>query len=161
MSGASFRLILFGPPQVEYDGAGSTLAFERRSQLLVFLALKRSWVGRAELAALFWPELEARLAYTNLRKVLFRFQSFPWGERLERQGGATRLDAQTDVHAFELALREQRVEDALAMRRGELLAGFDDGQSDAWSHWLSFERDRLAGNRSARRHPSTDGSVGS
>ena len=144
MSSASLRLVLFGPPQVEYDGATSALAFERRSQLLIFLALKRTWVGRAELAALFWPELEARLAYTNLRKVLFRFQSFPWGKRLERQGGAARIDADTDAHAFELALRKHRVEDALALRRGELLAGFDDGQSDAWSAWLNFERDRLA-----------------
>ncbi len=29
------------------------------------------------------------------------------------------------------------------MRRGELLAGFDDDQSEAWSSWLNFERDRL------------------
>ena len=45
--------------------------------------------------------------------------------------------------AFESALREQRLADALPMRRGELLAGFDDDQSEAWSSWLSFERDRL------------------
>ncbi len=45
--------------------------------------------------------------------------------------------------AFESALRDQRLADALPMRRGELLAGFDDDQSEAWSSWLNFERDRL------------------
>jgi DNA-binding SARP family transcriptional activator len=29
------------------------------------------------------------------------------------------------------------------MRRGELLAGFEDDQSEPWSSWLNFERDRL------------------
>ena len=33
--------------------------------------------------------------------------------------------------------------DALPLRRGELLAGFDDDQSEGWSSWLCFERDRL------------------
>ena len=44
---------------------------------------------------------------------------------------------------FEAALREARVDDALALRRGELLAGFDDDANEAWSGWLRLERDRL------------------
>ena len=47
----TLRLFLFGSPTVEYGGESVALPFERRNQLLVFLALKRSWVGRAELAA--------------------------------------------------------------------------------------------------------------
>ncbi len=136
------RLILFGSPTVDHGGESFALPFERRNQLLAFLALKRSWVGRAELAALLWPEQESKLAYTNLRKTLFRLQSLPWA-RVESQGGALRFDAETDVFAFETALREQRIADALPLRRGELLAGFDDDHSEAWSSWLNFERDRL------------------
>jgi hypothetical protein len=41
MSGASVRLILLGPPQIEFAGATSALAFERRDGLTVFFAL--SW----------------------------------------------------------------------------------------------------------------------
>ncbi len=41
------RLLLFGSPTVEYGGESLALPFERRNQLLVFLALKRAWVGRA------------------------------------------------------------------------------------------------------------------
>ena len=139
----TLALSLFGVPTVTYGGTTSTLAFERRGQLLAFLALKRTWVGRAELAALLWPEQESKLAYTNLRKALFRLQSLAWGERVEAHGGALRLDVATDVSAFESALRERRLADAVALRRGDLLAGFDDPGNDAWSSWLGFERDRL------------------
>ena len=137
------RLFLFGSPTVEYGGESVALPFERRNQLLVFLALKRSWVGRAELAAMLWPEQESKLAYANLRKILHRLQSLRWAASIESQGGAIRFEAETDVFAFDSALREQRIADALPMRRGELLAGFDDDQSEAWSSWLNFERDRL------------------
>ena len=137
------RLFLLGSPTVEFGGESFALPFERRNQLLVFLALKRSWVGRAELATLLWPEQENKLAYTNLRKTLHRLQSLRWASSIESQGGALRFEAETDVYAFESALRDQRLADALPMRRGELLAGFDDDQSEAWSSWLNFERDRL------------------
>ena len=162
------RLLLFGSPTVEYGGESLALPFERRNQLLVFLALKRAWVGRAELAALLWPEQENKLAYTNLRKTLHRLQSLPWARGIESQGGALRFEAETDVFGFDSALREQRLADALPMRRGEFLAGFDDDQSEAWSSWLSFERDRLrlawrdaALSRLARhRYRRSDRSVG-
>ena len=137
------RLILFGSPTIECDGESFALPFERRNQLLAFLALKRSWVGRAELAAMLWPEQENKLAYTNLRKTLFRLQSLPWAGRIESQGSALRFAAETDVFAFDCALREHRIADALRLRRGELLAGFDDDESEGWSSWLTFERDRL------------------
>lgn len=135
--------VLFGPPSIERGGRSFALPFERRSQLVVFLAMKRAWVGRAELAALLWPEQETRLAYTNLRKTLFRLQSAQWLPAIESQGGALRLVAEADVLAFETALREQRIEQALALRRGELLTGYEDDANEAWSSWLAFERDRL------------------
>lgn len=136
------RLHLFGSPTIEVGGARLALPFERRSQLLVFLALKRSWVGRPELAALLWPEQASKLAYTNLRKTLFRLQSLAWAPAIDSQGGALRLDADTDVAQFESALRDGRAADAVRLRRGELLAGFD-GSGEAWSSWLAFERERL------------------
>jgi DNA-binding SARP family transcriptional activator len=79
----TIRLLLFGSPAVEYGGQSLALPFERRNQLLAFLAFKRAWVGRAELAALLWPEQENKLAYTNLRKTLHRLQSLPWAPAIE------------------------------------------------------------------------------
>jgi predicted ATPase len=137
------RLCLFGSPTIECGDESFALPFERRSQLLVFLALRRSWVGRAELAAMLWPEQERKLAHANLRKIVFRLQLAPWSARVESQGGALRFDAETDVADFESALREGRNADALTLRRGELLSGFDDDGNEAWSNWLRGERDRL------------------
>ena len=137
------RLRLLGSPTVEWEGESVALPFERRGQLLAFLALKRAWVGRAELAAMLWPAHSGKLAQANLRKTLFRAQSLPWAASLEARGGALRFDADTDVFAFDSALREKRHAEALALRRGEFLEGFDDGESEAWSGWLAFERERL------------------
>ena len=145
------RLQLFGAPQIDTDidtdiGDGTPLAlpFERRHQVLVFLTLKGGWVPRAEVAAMLWPDQPAKLASSNLRKALFRLQELPWGRCVESQGHAMRAVAVvTDVAEFEAALREQRLTDALRLRRGELLAGFEDDASEAWTSWLGFERDRL------------------
>jgi predicted ATPase/DNA-binding SARP family transcriptional activator/Tfp pilus assembly protein PilF len=141
---SSPRLHLLGPPAVVGEGgAASALPFERRSQLVVLLALKRAWVGRHELAAMLWPELPSKLALANLRKTLFRLPSVPWGSAVEVQETALRLVADTDVADFEAALAERRGTDALALRRGALLAGFDDDANEAWTAWLGFERERL------------------
>ena len=139
----SLRLALFGSPTIEYDGTSAALPYERRGQLLAFVALKRSWIPRAELAALLWPDQPTRLAYTNLRKTLFRLQSLPWPFAVDLQQGAIRLIAATDVAEFEDALRDGRIAAAIALRRGELLAGFDDDANESWTAWLRFERDRL------------------
>ena len=139
----AIRLQLFGPPTVVVDGEAFVLPCERRSQLLVMLALKRAWMGRAELAAVFWPEQPDKLAFANLRKTLFRLQAVPWGGCVEAEGGAVRVDAATDVADVEAALAATRTADAVALRTGELLAGFDDAGSEAWQGWLGFERDRL------------------
>lgn len=160
------RLHLFGSPTIDLgDGTPPVaLPFERRSQLLVLLALKRAWVGRAELAAMLWPDQADKLAFTNLRKTLFRLQDVAWGAPLESQGNALRFAADSDVQAFEQALREQRRADALALHRGPLLAGFDDDANEAWTGWLRFERDRLhaAWRAAALEHlaADTDGAAG-
>lgn len=138
-------LHLFGAPTIDLGDGTPPLAlpFERRSQLLVLLALKRAWVGRAEVAAMLWPEQTDKLAFTNLRKTLFRLQGVAWGTALELQGQSLRVQARSDVQEFEQALAEGRVADALAPVCGSLLAGFDDDASEAWTAWLQFERNRL------------------
>lgn len=137
------RLQLLGPPTLLHDGEVQSLPCERRTQLLAFVALKRTWVGRTELASLLWPELPAKLAYTNLRKSLFRLQGVAWGRHVQSEGGALRCEVATDVADFEAALRDGDRAAALASWQGELLEGFDDGGNPAWSGWLAFERERL------------------
>jgi predicted ATPase/DNA-binding SARP family transcriptional activator len=141
----ALRLCLLGTPTVEHGGVRAALPLERRSQLLVLLAVRRGWVARAELASLLWPEQPAKLAYTNLRKTLHRLSALPWSAGLETQGtSALRFEPATDLLDFDAAVRDGRLDDALALAPGGmLLAGFDDDANAAWSDWLRFERDRL------------------
>lgn len=143
MDAPAVRLRLFGSPTVESGDAARALSFERRTQLIVLLALRRQWVPRAEVAALLWPEQEDRHAFANLRKTLFRLSSLPREAPVDVQGSALRLQLSTDVADFEAALRDRRVAEALALYGGELLAGFDDGESEAWTRWVGSERERL------------------
>jgi len=138
-------LRLFGPPQFEPADGGPAwvLPAEQRARLVAWLALKRGWVVRPELAALLWPEQESRLAFANLRKALHRLHGLPWAAGLRTQGQALRLDAETDVAAFEAALAGERLDEALALYRGELLAGLDEDANAAWTERLRFERERL------------------
>ncbi len=140
---------LLGAPAVAFGGRMLALPFERRTQLAVLLALRRQWVPRTEVAALLWPELSDKQAYANLRKTLFRLPSLPWAQAVAVEPAALRFDVPTDVGEFEAALNDGRTADALAAYGGDLLDGFDDGQSDGWTRWLGFERDRL---RAAWRH---------
>lgn len=139
----SFPLSLLGAPLLRTGGTQQALQCERRAQLLVYLALRRTWVSRGEAAALLWPEHGSKLALTNLRKALHRLQALADDALVEVQGNALRCEALTDVLAFEEHLQAQRLGDALALWNGEPLQGFDDPANEAWTSWLGFERQRL------------------
>ncbi|KQW37710.1 BTAD domain-containing putative transcriptional regulator [Rhizobacter sp. Root404] len=143
MEATAVHLNLFGTPTITAGGRVLALPFERRTQLAVLLALRRQWVPRSEVAAMLWPERESKLAFSNLRKTLFRLPMLPWTAAFELRDTALRFDVPTDVAAFESAVREQRPAEALDAYRGELLAGFDDGESEDWTRWVAFERERL------------------
>lgn len=140
---AGDRLELIGTPTFVRGARSWVLPFERRSQLLVLLALAGTWVGRRELAAMMWPDADGQLASASLRKTLFRMPAVPWGDSVRSEGGALRFDGETDVAAFDAAIREARIDDALALWRGDPLPGFDDEGNEAWTERLCGERDRL------------------
>lgn len=140
---APARLLLLGTPTLTRGEQAWVLPLERRSQLLVLLALAGAWVSRREVAAALWPEVPGAQASTHLRKTLFRLPSVPWGDCVRAEGGALRFDGETDVAAFEAALRASRIDEALALWRGEPLAGFDGDSQPLWSERLQHERERL------------------
>jgi predicted ATPase len=114
---------------------------ERAYRLLALLAHRAAWVGRTELAALFWPDLPAARALANVRKVLHLARGLPWCASIEVQRDAVRWAVATDVQAFELATRQGRGADALAIAAsGELLDGMDDAACGPWTEWIDNER---------------------
>ena len=132
---------LLGRPRVDSASPSPAWPTERPYRLLAMLALRRGWVGRAELAALLWPEIAGERAAANVRKVLHLARALSWTGALEVEAGAVRWIVATDVQDFELAAREGRSADALGLAAaGELLDGMDDAGNAAWTEWLEGER---------------------
>jgi DNA-binding SARP family transcriptional activator/predicted ATPase/Tfp pilus assembly protein PilF len=137
------EVLLYGAPALL---AGGVLPFvpERRFQLLAVLALKSGeWVARDRIAALLWPEHEAAQARRNLRNVVFKAHSLGDAAAVQGNDHALRWDPATDLQAFERAIREGHLADAVALRRGSLLEGLDDPRNDVFTAWLAGERQRL------------------
>lgn len=137
------RLLLWGVPELHAGGV-TLLAPERRFQLLALLALHSGeWVPRDRLAALLWPGHGNADARRNLRHVVFKARAVDGAGELEAHEHALRWVVQTDLQAFDAALGQRRLADALALRRGPPLTGLDDPRNDALSTWLGDERRRI------------------
>jgi DNA-binding SARP family transcriptional activator len=115
----------------------------RAESLLAYLLLHRDVPqSRQRLAFLLWPDSSESQALTNLRQVLFNLRhALPCVDRfveVERRTLRWRADAPLwlDVTAFEQAVAQGRLEDAVELYGGELLEGsYDD--------WVLEERERL------------------
>jgi class 3 adenylate cyclase/tetratricopeptide (TPR) repeat protein len=103
---------------------------------------------RSGLAARFWPDVLDESARTSLRSALsaLRRSLGPGSERYliasrDEVGLAGDAEVWTDVAEFERCVEEERLEDAVALCRGEVLAGLDDD----WVYERRDEyRDRVA-----------------
>jgi predicted ATPase len=135
---------LFGAPHVVDARRATRLARGRPVQLLVFLVAHGGWVARDQLADLLFAGRDVTAARNNLRKVLHEARRFAWAAGVDVQGDRIRWNAATDVAAFERALAERRMGDAVTLYTGAFLLGLDDRECPAFTAWLEFERNRLA-----------------
>jgi TolB-like protein/DNA-binding SARP family transcriptional activator len=133
----------------ESRAVGSVLAQPRRAALLCYLALAlpRGFHRRDTLFALFWPEYDADQARHALRQSVYFLRHALGANSIVSRGDeelALALDhVRCDVWAFEAAIDEGRPADALALYRGELLAGFHISAAPDFERWLDEERSRL------------------
>lgn len=139
--------------------------------LLAYLALEAGRAhARSSLAALFWPETPDQVAAKNLRLTLHRLRAAlddaaagMADALLFTPRGQIQLNAAVltlDVAQFTAALAQvgahhhtdpalcpacrQRLEQAAALARGELLAGFGLEDAPPFEEWLLMQRERLA-----------------
>ena len=141
---AALRVRVLGELAVEVAGEAVEPPSGRRPRaLLAWLALTPGVHPRSEVAARFWPDVLDESARASLRVALSSVRATlgPAAGQLtstrDRVGFARDADVWVDAAAFEALCAHGRVEEALALRRGELLAGLDD-------EWVYAARDAFA-----------------
>jgi len=141
---------VLGDLAIELDGTALEPPPSKRARaLLGWLTLERRMHARAGLAARFWPDVLDESARTSLRTALsaLRRALGPDGERYllstrDEVGLADDSLVWTDLAEFDRRIEEGRLEEALELSRGELLAGLDDD----WVYERRDEhRDRVGG----------------
>ncbi|HEU4883908.1 MAG TPA: hypothetical protein VFT45_16735, partial [Longimicrobium sp.] len=145
-----FHLDVLGAPVLRGPSGPVTgrAAYKRRIALLAILAIaRRRPVGRERLIGLLWPETASDTARHTLSESLYVLRK-ELGEGAFLAVGddlALSPDAVcTDVSAFEEALEERRLEDAVAAYGGPFMDGFYVSDAPEFEHWVDAERDRLA-----------------
>lgn len=162
----TLELSLLGPLQITHSAQGEIKENRRKVQaLLVWLLLEADQThSRDQLIALFWPEMDRAGGLQNLRVVLSRVRKhLVEPTALE----ATRADIclhsatthQIDVLRFNQAIHQTETHDhlsleacaqcqsnlhrALALYRGDFLAGFYLDENEVFHEWIFVWREQL------------------
>jgi DNA-binding SARP family transcriptional activator len=137
-----------GPPAVERDGApvaGRTTQ-RRRLALLALLATARErGVSRDRLMAYLWPEHDSEHARHSLSQLVYAIRQ-DLGDVVHGGVDPLRLDPaviETDVAAFERAVRAGDAARAVGLYTGPFLDGFTLDDSPEFDRWAARERHRL------------------
>lgn len=148
-----FRLKVLGSLDVSNADGTSAVAPLRRPKPLVLLAYlaaarPRGYHRRDKVAAFFWPELSMERARAALRTSLSRLRD-DFGDDLLVARGPAEVAVNPerlwcDVVAFDAAVAESRLDDAVALYRGALLDGVHvEGTGTELEDWIDAERTRL------------------
>src|SRR5438876_4040808 len=126
----------------------SLLGQPRRLALLAYLATPPPGMHRRDnLLALFWPELDQAHARNALRQALHVLRRALGTSAVTSYGdeevGLDFGQVWCDVAAFERAIADWQLRDAIELYRGDLLEGFFISDAPEFERWLETERDRL------------------
>lgn len=147
------QLNLFGTPEIRLGDRVLTLGTAKARALLIYLAATGHVHSRAALIDLLWgemPEANARrnltATLTSLRKEVASFL------QIEPDRVAFRSDAPHGLDIAEFTARlaqphpmqdKQLVREAVALVRGEFLAGLEVKDAPGFEEWVYTERERL------------------
>lgn len=162
-------LALFGPLSISRDGRPiSGLAYNKARALLAYLAVESDRAHhRDALVAMLWPNLDGAAARANLRPVLANLREAlgDSGDRpilhitrdtlqLDPEGAIeidvaqfTALIQQCEQHRHRAITRcpacIQRMEQAIALYRGDFLAQFSLPECEQFEEWALLHREHL------------------
>lgn len=151
-------LHLLGSPEVHLDDKPLILKESKALALLVYLAVTRAPHQRESLSTLFWSEHSPEQGRANLRHVLWVLRKAigdGWLDTSRTEIGLRQgADVWTDVTSFQSLLAQDkipqpqtaspladvvRLEEAVALYRGDFLAGFTLADSPAFDDWQFFQ----------------------
>lgn len=137
---------LLGAPRAVAGRTPIVTDTRKATALLAYLAVSEQPQRRATLAALLWPETDEQKARGALRRTLSVLRSALKDRWLEAEGETIDLDranVRVDVVEFRRAVREGRLDDAVALYGGDFLAGFALRDSPPFDDWQAAEADAL------------------
>ena len=141
--------ILGGAAVLASDGALTGAAGRRRALALLALiaSSKDDGLARDRALALLWPELDSDRARNNLKQLVFSLRRALTPDVFAATGSSLRLDPNVitvDVWAYEKAITEGALENAVARYGGPFLDGFSVPGLPEFERWVEGERERLA-----------------
>src|SRR5438093_1478112 len=120
-------ILALGAPRVEIGGRALSFDTRKATALLAYLAVTDGPHRRESIAALLWPEHDDEHGRGALRRTLSVVRTGLGGRWLVAEGddvGLDRAGVRVDVLEFRRALAAGRLADAIALYRGDFLAGF-------------------------------------
>ena len=170
------KLYFLGSPKIELDGRTVFLDRRKAIAILAYLVDNEGPSSRDQLAGLLWPELDQSRSRAALRRTLMTLKKALPGPFFVMDRKVIALDEGTvwsDLQQFNQGIKafEQQTEEldnptlkqALALYRGDFLAGFSVRDSAPFEEWQLFRSEslRCAYHRSAMtmiRHLHKQGS---
>ncbi|MFZ0907717.1 MAG: AAA family ATPase [Mycobacterium sp.] len=130
-SGVSVSVRVLGDVRIDVDGVAVGLPDSLRAvALLGWLATHPGSRSRSEIASVLWPDVADSAARSSVRTALWALRR-AFGDHADdvldtsrNQIGLHNVDV--DVVRFDELVAEDRLEEALAISSGDLLAGLDD-----------------------------------
>jgi len=153
ITGACLQLTLFGPPTLTQHGQALRPALKRSHALFAFLALEARSVPREVLAELLWPDVDAGVGRTRLRRLIYQIENQCGGALLASHDGGLVLAIDAlwcDAAEFRRAARALVAKSAPGLPFAELvrlthsackplLEGLSFG-SDVFDEWVEAQR---------------------
>jgi predicted ATPase/DNA-binding SARP family transcriptional activator len=156
-------LHVLGPPRIELDGQAISLSHQKAVALLVYLGVTRQRHTRQALAALLWPDYDPAGARGEVRRMVWVLNKSLGQGWLEVNRQTVMLPPQPDlwldIDRFQglLAATQSHghppseacpaclepLTAAVALARGDFLAGFSLADSPDFDTWQAFEAESL------------------
>ena len=115
----------------------------KTSALLYYLVYQSDWVSREDILYLFWPDSDEFKARQSLRQVLNSIRKLPFTNSLEAREDKLLWQVETDVKAFQTAVKTERWDRVVEIYKGPLLEGYRSRNIPEFESWLEYERQSL------------------